>query len=96
MVSKPLDSLLSMVIREGETLKTYSDGYYEMFKEIDGDFENVAIRTLKVGLPMEHDLKMSLTMLRTYFYVIGIFFDKTHFTCIWVNLRKFKMIITSG
>ena len=53
-----------------------------MFKEIDGDFENVAIRTLKVGLPMEHDLKMSLTMLRTYFYVIGIFFDKTHFTCI--------------
>ena len=26
-VPKPLDSLLSMVIREGETLKTYSDKY---------------------------------------------------------------------
>ena len=32
----------------------------------------------------------------TYFYVIGISFDKTHFTCILVNLSRFKMIITSG
>ena len=35
-------------------------------------------------------------MLGTYFYVIGISFEKTHFTCIWVNLSRFKMIITSG
>ena len=35
-------------------------------------------------------------LLRTYFYVIGISFDKTHFTCIWVNLSRFKMIIPSG
>ena len=56
-VPRPLDSLLSMVMREGETLKTYSDRYREMFNEIDGDFENVAIRTFKVGLLME-----SLTM----------------------------------
>ena len=96
MVSKPLDSLLSMVMREGETLKTYSDRYWETFNEVDGDFEDMAIRTLKVGLLMEHDLRKSLTMLRTYFYVIDISFNKTHFTCIWVNLRKFKMIITSG
>ena len=32
----------------------------------------------------------------TYFYVIGISFDKMHFTCIWVNLSRFKMIITNG
>ena len=95
MVSKPLDSLLSMVMREGETLKTYSDRYWETFNEVDGDFEDMAIRTLKVGLLMEHDLRKSLTMLRTYFYVIDISFNKTHFTCIWVNLRKFKMVITS-
>ena len=36
------------------------------------------------------------TMLGTYFYVIGISFDKTHFICIWVNLSRFKMIITRG
>ena len=35
-------------------------------------------------------------VLGSYFYVIGIFHDKTHFTCIWVNLSRFKMIITSG
>ena len=64
MVSKPLDSLLSMVMREGETLKTYSDRYWETFNEVDGDFEDMAIRTLKVGLLMEHDLRKSLTMLR--------------------------------
>ena len=32
-----------------------------MFKEIDGDFDDVAIRTFKVGLPAEHGLRKSLT-----------------------------------
>ena len=32
-----------------------------MFNEIDGDFDDVAIRTFKVGLPAEHDLRESLT-----------------------------------
>ena len=61
-VPRPLDSLLSMVMREWETLKTYSDRYWETFNEIDSDFEDVAIRTFKVGLLTEHDLRKSLTM----------------------------------
>ena len=61
-VPRPLDSLLSMVLREGEALKTYFDRYWEMFNEIDGDFEDVAIRIFKVGLPIEHNLRKSLTM----------------------------------
>ena len=60
-VSRPLDSLLSMFMRERETLKTYSDRYQEMFNEIEGDFDDVAIRTFKVSLPAEHDLRKSLT-----------------------------------
>ncbi|XP_075636627.1 uncharacterized protein LOC142608827 [Castanea sativa] len=32
-----------------------------MFNEIDGDFDDVAIRTFKIGLPTEHDLRKSLT-----------------------------------
>ena len=32
-----------------------------MFNEIDGNFDNVAIKTFKVDLPTEHDLKKSLT-----------------------------------
>ena len=35
-----------------------------MFNEIDGDFDDVAIRTFKVGLPAEHDLRKSLTRKR--------------------------------
>ena len=48
-------------MREDETLKTYSDRYWEMYNEIDGDFENVVISTFKVGLPNEHGLRKSLT-----------------------------------
>ena len=57
----PLGSLLSMSMREGETLKAYSDRYWEMFNEIDGDYDNVAISTFKAGLAAEHGLKKSLT-----------------------------------
>nr|XP_023904700.1 uncharacterized protein LOC112016372 [Quercus suber] len=58
---RPLSSLLSLSMREGETLKTYSDRYWEMFNEIDGDFDNVAISTFKHGLPTEHGLRKFLT-----------------------------------
>ena len=57
----PLDSLLSLSIREGESLKTYSDKYWEMYNEIDGDFDDVAISTFKVGLPVKYGLRKSLT-----------------------------------
>ena len=60
-VPRPLDSLLSLSMREGETLKTYLDRYWEMFNEIDGDFDDVAIRIFKVGLPAKHGLRKSLT-----------------------------------
>ena len=60
-VPRPLNSLLSMTMRERETLKTYSDRYWEMFNEIDGNFDDVAIRTFKISLPAEHDLRKSLT-----------------------------------
>ena len=32
-----------------------------MFNEIDGDFDDMAIKTFKVGLPARHDLRKSLT-----------------------------------
>ena len=60
-VPRPLGSLLSMSMREGETLKAYSDRYWEMFNEIKGEHDDVAISTFKAGLPAEHDLRKSLT-----------------------------------
>ena len=38
-VPRPVDSLLSMAMQEGETFKTYSNRYWEMYNEVDGDFE---------------------------------------------------------
>ena len=32
-----------------------------MFNEIDENFDDVAIRTFKVGVPAEHDLRKFLT-----------------------------------
>ena len=60
-VPLPLGSLLSMSMRKGETLKAYSDRYWEMFNEIDGSYNDVTISTFKAGLPTEHDLRKSLT-----------------------------------
>ena len=50
-VSRPLDSLLSLSMREGETLKAYSNRYWEIYNEIDSEFDDVAISTFKVGFP---------------------------------------------
>ena len=51
-----------MTMRKGKSLKTYSNKYWELFNEIDGDFEDMAVRTFKMGLPMNSDLRKSLIM----------------------------------
>ena len=60
-VPQPLDSLLSISMREGESIKAYFERYWEMFNEIDDDFGEVTIKTFKVGLPSKHGLRKSLT-----------------------------------
>ena len=42
-------------------MKAYSYRYWEIFNEIDGSYDDVAISTFKAGLPAEHDLRKSLT-----------------------------------
>ena len=39
----------------------YSERYWEMFNKIDGDFDELAISTFKLGLLTDHDLRKSLT-----------------------------------
>ena len=51
-----------MTMRKGKSLKTYSNKYWELFNEIDGDFEDMVVRTFKMGLPMNSDLRKSLIM----------------------------------
>jgi len=42
-------------------LKAYSDKYWEMYNDIEGNYDDVAISTFKNGLPIEHGLRKSLT-----------------------------------
>ena len=49
-----------MSMREGESVKAYFERYQEMFNEIDGNFDEVAFKTFKVGLSAEHGLRKSL------------------------------------
>ena len=58
--SQPLSTLLSLSMRDGETLKTYSGKYWEMYNEMDDNFDKVAINTFKSSLPTEHGLRKSL------------------------------------
>ena len=60
-VPRPLSFLLSLSMRERETLRTYSNRYWEMFNEIDGDFDDMAMNTFKIGLPVKYGLRKSLT-----------------------------------
>ena len=48
-------------MREEETLKAYSNKYWEMYNEIEGNYDDVATSTFKSGLPTEHSLGNSLT-----------------------------------
>ena len=47
-------------MRDRETLKAYSSRYWEMYNEMDGNFDDVAINTFKSSLPAEHGLRKSL------------------------------------
>ena len=58
---QPLSALLSLSMHDGETLKAYLDRYWEMYNEMDDDFDDVAISTFKNSLPAKHDLRKSLT-----------------------------------
>ena len=50
-VPRPLTSLLSLSMQESESLKTYSEKYWEMFNEIDGDFDELASVRLSSDSP---------------------------------------------
>ncbi|XP_050290103.1 uncharacterized protein LOC126728297 [Quercus robur] len=60
-VPRPLSSLLTLSMHERETLKAYSDRYWEMYNEMDDNHDDVAISTFKSGLPTKHGLRKSLT-----------------------------------
>ena len=59
---KPFTSLLSLAMKEGETLRAYSDRYWELYNEIGGENRRIAASTFKVDLPIDFDLRASLAL----------------------------------
>ncbi|XP_023895548.1 uncharacterized protein LOC112007438 [Quercus suber] len=60
-VPQPIDALLSMKMRIGETLRSYSSRYWELYNEIGRGNEKIAASTFRMGLPEESGLRESLT-----------------------------------
>ncbi|XP_050248637.1 uncharacterized protein LOC126695881 [Quercus robur] len=60
-VPQPVDMLLSMKMRAGETLHSYASRYWKLYNEIGGDNERVAASTFRMGLPEDSGLRESLT-----------------------------------
>ena len=60
-VPRPIDALLTMSMKEGETLRDYTNRYWELYNEIGRSHSGVATRTFKIGLQVEFELRKSLT-----------------------------------
>ena len=60
-VLQPVDALLSMKMRAGETLRDYANRYWESYNEIGRGNEMVATSTFRLGLPKDSELRDSLT-----------------------------------
>ena len=63
---QPLSALLSLSIRDGETLKAYSGRYWEMYNEMDGNFDGVAINTFKSSLPVATSVSQLMDQIDKY------------------------------
>ena len=60
-VTQPMDVLLSMKMRVGETLRNYASQYWELYNEISGGNEKIAASTFRIGLLEDLELRESLT-----------------------------------
>jgi hypothetical protein len=57
---KEFDSLLSIRMKDSESLKSYFSRYWEVYNEVDGCTEEIAIKTFKLGLDPESELRHNL------------------------------------
>ena len=56
-VSQPVDALLSMKMRVGETLHSYASWYWELYNDISEGNEKIAASTFRMGLPKDLELQ---------------------------------------
>ena len=61
-VPQLVDALLSMKMGARETLRNYTNRYWELYNEIGRGNEKIATSTFRLGLPEDSKLRKSLTM----------------------------------
>ena len=49
-----------MRMKDSESLKIYSSRYWEVYNEVDGCTEEISIKTFKLGLDPESELRCNL------------------------------------
>uniref|UniRef100_A0A2N9G037 Integrase catalytic domain-containing protein n=1 Tax=Fagus sylvatica TaxID=28930 RepID=A0A2N9G037_FAGSY len=58
---KEVDSLMALIMKPGESLKSYSARYWKTYNEINLCEEDLAVRQFKFGLPIGCKIRQSLT-----------------------------------
>ena len=58
---KEFDFLLFMRMKDSESLKSYSSRYWKMYNEVDSYTKEIAIKTFKLGLDPESELRHNLS-----------------------------------
>ena len=58
---QPVDALLFMKMKVGETFRSYASRYWELYNEIGEGNEKIAASTFRMGLPEDFELQESLT-----------------------------------
>jgi hypothetical protein len=58
---KEIDALLALKMKAGETLKSYSARYWEVYNDIDACDEDIVVKTFRFGLHEDIKLRRSLT-----------------------------------
>lgn len=59
---KSFDSLLTMSMKEGETLKAYLNCYWELYNEIGGYNGGITASNFKVELPINFEMRALLAL----------------------------------
>ena len=57
--TREMDALLTIKLKDSESLKDYATMFWETYNDIDGCSEEVAVRMFKLGLPFETGLHQS-------------------------------------
>ena len=57
---RELDSLLSMSMKNSKSLKSYSSRYWEIYNEVDECTKEIIVKTFKLGLDPDSELRQNL------------------------------------